>query len=87
MNGPIATDQPIARVNRIEVVCLHSRTTVLSAGLNMYCLFFQTNRKGGCEENEWRAVIIIYFMWLEEKISVAQNLLKRSMLAEASRIA
>jgi hypothetical protein len=87
MNGSMTINQPITRVNRIEVVCLQSRTTVLSAELNINCLFFQTNRKGGYENYEWRLVIFFYFKRLGKKFSVAQNLLKRSMLAEAFELA
>jgi hypothetical protein len=83
VNGRMTINQPNARVNRNEVVCLHSRTTVLSAESIIYCLVFQTNRKGGCEENEWRLVIFFYFSLLGSKFSVAQNLFKRAMLAEA----
>ena len=54
-------NQLITRVNRIEVVCLHSRTNVLFPSLNTYCLFFQTNRKGGYEQYDLGLIILFDF--------------------------
>jgi len=71
-------NQPITRVNRIEVVCLHSRTNVLFSRINTYCLFFQTNRKGGYEHYDLFLIIFFDFSGLGGLSRVAQNLFKAS---------
>lgn len=60
----LTINQPFKRVNRIEVVCLHSRTNVLFPRKNIYCLFFQTNRKGGYDKYDQCLIIFFYFSWL-----------------------
>jgi len=75
-------NQPITRVNRIQVVCLHSRTNVLFSGINTYCLFFQTNRKGGYEHYDQFLIIFFNFSGLGGLSRVAQNLFKSVRMLE-----
>lgn len=47
VNGKSAFNLAITRVNRIEVVCLHSANIVVVLRTNPCCLFFRTNRREG----------------------------------------
>jgi len=78
----VTINQPIMRVNRIQVVCLHSRTNVLFSGINTYCLFFQTNRKGGYEHYDLFFIIFFDFSGLGGLLRVAQNLFKSVRMLE-----
>jgi hypothetical protein len=64
VNGDIAFNLGIARVNRIEVVCLHSRHNVIRLCTNSSCLIFRTNQEGGSGEDAYGLLILFYIRWL-----------------------